>query len=299
MDKFILILLAICLGYGFRRFKVFPKDSANTLNLFVIYISLPAMILYQIPKLEFNKELLIPSLMPYIAMFISSIIILVLANFFKFSKEVKGCLLLVGVMGNTSFLGIPIINAYYGAKYLPYVIVYDQVGSFLYLATFGTFIVSLYSGNSQVNAKMIVKKVFTFPPFIALILAFLLLGRHFPPFILSILQTLGATIVPLALVAVGLQLQLKLPSHEVKPLSLALIVKLIISPFVAIGAVYVFSWHGTIADVSVLEAGMGPMITAGALASMANLAPRLTAAIVGYGIVFGFFTTAVLYRIIS
>lgn len=299
MDKFILILLAICLGYGFRRFKVFPKDSATTLNLFVIYISLPAMILYQIPKLEFNKELLIPSLMPYIAMFISSIVILLLANFFKFSKEIKGCLLLVGVMGNTSFLGIPIINAYYGAKYLPYVIVYDQVGSFLYLATFGTFIVSIYSGNSEVNAKMIIKKVFTFPPFIALILAFLLLGRHFPPFILSILETLGATIVPLALVAVGLQLQLKLPSHEVKPLSLALIVKLIISPCIALGAVYLFSWHGTIADVSILEAGMGPMITAGALASMANLAPRLTAAIVGYGIVFGFFTTAVLYHIIS
>jgi len=43
---------------------------------------------------------------------------------------------------------------------------------------------------------------------------------------------------------------------------------------------------------------MAPMITAGAVASMANLAPRLSTAIVGYGIIFSFITTYILSLII-
>ena len=39
-----------------------------------------------------------------------------------------------------------------------------------------------------------------------------------------------------------------------------------------------------------------PMITAGAIAAMAGLAPRLSAAIVGYGILF--FITTVLFKIL-
>ena len=44
--------------------------------------------------------------------------------------------------------------------------------------------------------------------------------------------------------------------------------------------------------------GMAPMITAGAIASMAGLAPKLSSAIVGYGILISFITTAILFNII-
>jgi predicted permease len=47
-----------------------------------------------------------------------------------------------------------------------------------------------------------------------------------------------------------------------------------------------------------MEAGMAPMITAGAMASLAGLAPRLSAAIVGYGILVSFFTSAILMWVI-
>jgi hypothetical protein len=43
---------------------------------------------------------------------------------------------------------------------------------------------------------------------------------------------------------------------------------------------------------------MAPMITAGAIASMAGLAPRLSSAIVGYGILFSFITTYIIAKLI-
>jgi hypothetical protein len=48
-----------------------------------------------------------------------------------------------------------------------------------------------------------------------------------------------------------------------------------------------------------MEASMAPMITAAAVASMAGLAPRLSSAIVGYGILLSFATTWVVYNFIT
>ena len=299
MENFVLILLAIAIGYFINRLNIFPKEAPSILNQFVIYISLPAMILLQIPKLTFSMDTLIPIIVSWSVMTLSVILILVLCKFFSFTKEVTGSLLLVAILGNSSFMGIPIINAYMGESALPYVLVYDQLGTFIALATYGTFIASYYSSRNQVTFKIITFKVLTFPPFISLVLALFLIGIEFNPIISKVLTSFSNTIVPIALVAVGLQLQFKLPKEDLKPFSLALIVKLIIAPIIAIIICKIFIWENQASIVSIMEAGMAPMITAGAIASMAGLAPRLSSAIVGYGILISFLTTAILYTYIG
>lgn len=298
MDNFVLILLAIIVGYLLNRLNIFSKEAPSTLNQFVIYISLPAMILLQIPKLEFSMDMLIPTIIAWMIMIISALLVLFVSKIFNFTKEITGCLMLVTVLSNSSFLGIPIINAYYGSMALPYVIVYDQLGTFIALATYGTFVASYYSQKSELHYKIIVKKVLTFPPFLSLVLALFFIGSSFPVIVTNVLSTLSATIVPIALVAVGLQLKLKLSKDELKPFSIALFIKLIIAPSIAFLICYIFAWDSLSAKVSILEAGMAPMITAGAIASMAGLAPRLSSAIVGYGIIISFLTTWVIYTLI-
>ena len=299
MENFVLILLAIATGYFINRLNIFPKEAPSILNQFVIYISLPAMILLQIPKLTFSMDTLIPIIVSWSVMTLSVILILVLCKFFSFTKEVTGSLLLVAILGNSSFMGIPIINAYMGESALPYVLVYDQLGTFIALATYGTFIASYYSNKSQITFKIITFKVLTFPPFISLVLALFLIGIEFNLIISKVLESFSNTIVPIALVAVGLQLQFKLPKEDLKPFSLALIIKLIIAPIIAIIICKIFMWENQASIVSIMEAGMAPMITAGAIASMAGLAPRLSSAIVGYGILISFLTTSILYTYIG
>jgi predicted permease len=298
MENFILILLAIAIGYGLNRLKIFSKEAPAILNLFVIYISLPAMILLQIPKLTFSMDTIIPIVISWLVMTISVFIVLGVSRFFNFSKEITGSLLLVSILTNSSFMGIPIINAYMGESALPYVLVYDQLGTFIALATYGTFIASYYSNKSEISFKIITMKVLTFPPFISLVIALFLIGVEFNVTITKVLESFASTIVPVALVAVGLQLQLKLPKEDVKPFSVALIIKLIIAPIIAFGICLIFGWNNQASIVSIMEAAMAPMITAGAIASMAGLAPRLSSAIVGYGILISFLTTAVVFRIL-
>ncbi len=291
MENFILILLCLVLGYAMQRFQIFSQDAPKTLNLFVIYVSLPAMILLQVPKLSFSNELLIPVVIAWIVMAVSAIMTLYLSRFYGFSKEVTGSLMLVAILTNSSFLGIPIIHAYMGESALAYIMIYDQFGTFLAFALYGTFIVSYYSHASEVNLKIIATKIAIFPPFLALVLALMLMGVSFEEHIVKVLFTLSNTIVPIALVAVGLQLQLRLSKEELKPFSVALVIKLLIAPLVALMVAKLFGWSNQASHVSILEAGMAPMITAGAMASMAGLAPKLSSAIVGYGILFSFFTS--------
>lgn len=298
MENFILIVLAISIGYLFKRVRIFPEESAAILNKFVIFVSLPAMILLQIPKLSFSMEFVIPIIIAWSVTIVTAVITLVISKILKFTKVVTGALMLVAVLTNSSFLGIPLINAYLGAEALPFILVYDQMGTFLALSTYGIFVAAYYSDQSEINFRVMAVKILTFPPFIFLLIALLFVNTPFPDVISNVLTALANTIVPVALVAVGLQLQFRLPGHEIQPFGLALFIKLIISPLVALAIVSMAGWSSLAASVSVMEAGMAPMVTAGAMASLYGLAPRLTSAIVGYGILLSFLSTAVLFRLI-
>ena len=58
MENFILTIAFLLIGMGLRRLPRFPKETAQVLNLFVIHISLPALILLKVPQLTFSRDIL-------------------------------------------------------------------------------------------------------------------------------------------------------------------------------------------------------------------------------------------------
>jgi hypothetical protein len=299
MSNFILIVLYISAGYLLKNIKSLPsQDIAAKLNKFVIYIALPAMILLEIPNLSFGSETLIPVTVAWIVMGLSAVMVLFISRYMEFSKNVTGALMLVTVLTNSSFMGIPLISAYLGSGALPYILVYDQLGTFLALATYGTFVASYYSSQSKLSLKIVALKIVTFPPLVSLVIALFLSGVTYNIYIKETLEILSLAIVPFGLTAVGLQLQFRLPKEERKPFYISLFIKLIIAPVIALGICYMMNWDSLIAKVSILEASMAPMVTAAAMASMIGLAPRLSNAIVGYGIIVSFVTSYIVFKII-
>lgn len=280
-------------GYLFRRFNIFPEQTPQVLNLFIIYISLPAMVLLEVPKITLSTDMLVPILLPWILTVLGAITIYIFSRIFEWSKETTGTLLLVGVLGNTSFLGIPIVIYYYGTEALPYVMIYDQLGTFLALSTYGAVVIAIYSDNARADVSHIIRKIFTFPPFVALIIAFGFHGISFVHYASDILSTLAHTLIPIALISVGYSLQLKIPKEHISAFGLGLITKLVLLPIYAFGIVYILGLKGLSTDVSILEGAMGPMITAGIVASLAGFSAKLSSSIIGYGVILSFFTTAI------
>jgi hypothetical protein len=295
MSNFLLIFLCLGAGMILQRRRDVPAGTAQALNLYVIYLALPALVLAQMPKLNFSSELWVPIVLPWVMLAVGAALVLAGQRLFAWSREVTGCLLLCVPLGNTSFLGIPMVTAFFGAKFVPYAVIYDQLGSFIALSTYGTLVLAAWQEGSRPQVGKIAVKIATFPPFLALVLAFALRLYTYPPALAASLESIGASLVPVVMVAVGLQLKIRLPGPYVVPFCHGLVVKLIVAPLLALAFCKALGLSGDAARVAIFEAGMPPMVTAGALALAAGLAPELAAALVGWGIVVSFATLTGLY----
>ena len=192
------------------------------------------------------------------------------------------------------------VKAFFGDHAVPYALLYDQLGSFLALATYGSLILALYgAGEGRPTIKGVVKKVVSFPPFVALIIAFVFKTASYPPVATILFKMLAATLVPLAMIAVGFQFRLQLRKEALSQLSIGLSIKLIAAPLAALLLSDFLGLDGEVVQVSIFEAGMPPMVSAGALAILADLAPTLAAALVGIGIILSFVTLPLLYQLVT
>ncbi|MCL7487762.1 MAG: AEC family transporter [Desulfobulbaceae bacterium] len=282
-----------------RRIPGFPVDTDRSLNLYVIYIALPALVLVQVPQLALSSELLAPLLMPWLVVVVSGSLVWLLCRMLGWSREITGALLLMVPLGNTSFLGIPMVEMFFGSPGVKYAILYDQFGSFLALSTYGTFILALYGGGEKPSPAGILRKIVFFPPFIALVAALALRSFIFPAWLLSMLEMTARSLVPVVLVAIGFQMRLRMPVSELLPFTAGLAIRLLAVPLIFILVCRLAGLTGPAIQVSLFETAMPSMVTAGALASIAGLAPRLTSALVGYGILASFVTLPFIFRLIT
>jgi predicted permease len=285
LSALLLVSLMFAAGGVLTRLGVFNDAGADVINRFVVYVSLPALVLHLVPKLHWQPELMLLMLVPWATLLVAAGVVLVLARALSWPRKVIGALLLCAPLGNTSFLGAPLIAALRGDQAVQYAILYDQLGSFLALSTYGLFVLAHFSGDKNPSLLSIAKRVAAFPPFIALMLALSL--PPLPAALDAVLTRIGDTLSPLAMFAVGMRLRLRLPAER-SALIYGLAVKMLLVPACAFLIVYAASEPGLHADVAILEAAMPPMLSAAALASMAGLAPELCAALAGYGIVVAF-----------
>lgn len=301
MDNILLVFVCMILGFLLKRTKTFQDASYKTLNQFVIYISLPAIALYYIPKLEISSKLLFPLGIAWLGFALSFVFFTTLGKLFNWSKKLTGCLIITAGLGNTSFVGFPLVEAVYGKKGLETAVIVDQPGSFVVVSTLAILVATLFSRGTTTTNE-IIKKILFFPPFIAFSIALLLnvTNIDFPPIMQSVFQRLGSTVTPIALVSVGMQLEFDSKSKHWKFLSLGLLFKLFLTPaFFYLLYVILLKGKGLEVQVSVFEAAMAPMITGTIVATTYGLKRKLSSMMIGFGIPISFLTLIFWYYILK
>ena len=296
-DAFALILAMLGLGLLLQQLRVMPADSAKVLNLVVLYVCLPATVLRVAPQLALQPALFAVAAVPWVLLGATVLLVSLLARAFRWRNSTRAVLLLTVALGNTSFLGYPLTVALIGESALPYAVIYDQFGAFLILSTFGLYVLALYGGDARPTPREVLHRLVTFPPLWALVVGFTVMPAEPPAWVASGLQRLSDALLPLAMLAIGLAIQLAPPREDLGPLATGLVLKLAGMPALALLLVPLFGLTGTMAQVTVLESAMPSMVTAGALAISHGLAPRLAAAMVGYGVVLSLATLPLWARI--
>jgi predicted permease len=300
MNNYILLAACFLLGIVLRRSGRLPDNAAAAMNGFIVHISLPALTLSYVHALELDTSLILPALMAWILFGIGCGFFWLAGRAFGFSRATTGGLMLTGGLANTSFIGLPMIETFYGAEFLGLGILIDQVGSYFVLSTLGILVASIYSSGKKVDAKAVIRKIALFVPFQAFVLALLLMPIEYPTWLDDLLKRLGATLVPLALVSVGYQIRLSHVRGKVSALATGLVFKLAIGPaMILLLFAGLFGAEGPVMRVTVFEAAMAPMIGASIVAMDHELDPPLLTLMVGVGIPLSFLTLPVWWWVLG
>ncbi|OWK72660.1 AEC family transporter [Pedobacter sp. AJM] len=298
MANFILIGICILAGIFFRKSKTLPKDAHKGINAWIIYVALPAVSFKYLPHITWTKDLLFPALAPVVVWMFGWLFITLYSQFRNISKATSGGLKLISSLSNTSFVGFPLIIAYFSEKELAVAIICDQV-TFTLLSTIGIIVAIRSSQQQKLNVKLVLKKVLTFPPLIGCILA-LTVPRYIDLSALDVLfDKLAGTVGPLALFSIGLQLKFGGWFGEIKHISFALLFKLILAPLAILMIALLLGMNGIITKITIFEMAMPTLLTAGVVADQYNLNPKLSNLVVGLGILLSFITTAIWWFVLT
>lgn len=290
MNNIILLILCFVAGILLRRAKLMPDNAPATLNSFIIHISVPALTLLYIHELHFSSDMILIIAMAWLYFGMAAGFFWLAGRYFTLPRSTVGALMLTGGLGNTAFFGLPMIEAYYGHQGIATGILIDQTGSFLVLSTLGIVVAGMHSSGRPTTAS-IVTGILRFPPFIALVIALLLLPVAYPEWLSAVLKRLGDTLAPLALLSVGLQLRLGHLAGNERNLALGLGFKLLLAPLlVFVLYVLVLGAHGQAIQITLFEAAMPPMITAAIVAKERGLDPDLATLMVAVGLPLSFLT---------
>ena len=294
MSAFLLLITCPALGYLFARRGWMPPAAHGVINIWLLRVAFPALVLEQIPRLQWETSLLFAAAAPWLVLIGAALIIPWIGRRLGWSRASIGALVLTCGLGNTAFIGLPMIQALAGPQALGAALIADQLGSFLAVSTAGLILAAYYAGD-RIEVRDVAQRLLRFPPFIALLIGVAVrqLSGGWPEPVAAVLHRLGDTLTPLALFSVGLVFQFGALRGRTSFVAVGLAWKLLLAPQVAFAVAFGLGIGGVPMMAGVLQAAQGPMITAGILAQEHRLDPELVTLVVGFGILLSFVTAPI------
>jgi len=233
MSPVFTLILIVAVGILLRRLHVLSTEDTTSIRKFVFNVSLPALTfisLYSNP-IPIKALWLIPGV----------IVIQVLGYLtFRLVPMRYRETVFSGFLGNTAFMGYPVVQAILGQGALPLAVIYEQTHSFMVLSVW-----------VHKNARNFIN-----PPLVAMLLALILKRVALPQFFTDACQLVGNSTSPLAMLFVGLTVDLDFNWRALIPAS----IKLALVPAMALALTLVLPVAGDIRSVFILQSAMPTMV---------------------------------------
>ncbi|MGI9400499.1 MAG: AEC family transporter [Rhizobiaceae bacterium] len=249
------IFAIIVTGFAFAQFKILPEEIAGALIQFVFYVGIPAMLFVAIAQQD-TEQLLN---WPFIATFGGAVAIVFLAimigarMFAGVDLGAATMIAMISVASNTGIIGLPLLHSLFGHK----AVVLAALANIIVVAFLLIQIVLLEASAEEEGKKGLklshLKSAVMNPVVLSTLvaLAYAISPLGVPSIVVNFLDTLGASVAPCALFAVGMSIKpasliksgpVILFASSIKLFGLALLVLIIcrifeLSPLVSVVAV--------------------------------------------------------------
>lgn len=231
-------ILIIVIAYFLKRVKVLKKSDANILATIIMNVTLPCALLTSANGITLDMTILI-----LIAVGILSNVIMILVGYGLAYKErpvIKGTYM-INVSGyNIGNFVLPFVQSFFSGMGVVYLCSFDIGNALMGLGITYALADHVASGQSDFHLKDVLKKIFSSIPFDVYLLIFIMaiFQIEFPSYILSMATTIGAGNSFLAMMMIGLMLEIKVSHseayHVVKIIVLRIVGTLILSGIIFI-----------------------------------------------------------------
>ena len=299
MSSVVLLIGCFLLGIVAKRFSSLPRDSQKGINAWVLYVSIPALVIRLIHSVPLKLELIWAVLGLWVIFAVPAVVALQWAKRAPLQRNaLAGAMALCMGLGNTAFVGYPLLGMLGGPSAVGIGAVVDQLGTFV-LVSIGAVPLATHLSGREVSVPKVLGRLFTFPPLVALGVA--LASRHFelPVMLDEVLEKLAGMVTPLALASVGWQFEPSTLRGNGRLVSMGLAFKLVAAPLLVLGLMRLVHSDAQVERVAVVQAAMAPMVTAGVLADAFNLDGRLAAALIAVGTPLSLVTVPVWWWLLS
>lgn len=238
--KILSIFLLVGIGYFVYKIRLVPYDALKTLNAFVLNVAVPCMVLQTMQRDEISNKVfndIVWSLAAFaiVTIAIALIATLVIRRIGSIPDDDKGIYTMQLAFTNCGFMGYPLTMVMFGQYGLFLAIIMNIIfTTFVY--SIGVVMLLHKKGEKLFTMKLMVRMLSV--PFLASIAGLLIFisGFHFPSFIDDTLELMAATVSPVAMFIVGINLSNSKISEIFTPRNLLLCAaSLIIVPFFTLG----------------------------------------------------------------
>lgn len=268
------MVVLVAMGATASHLRLLPPGTRDAFEQFIMRVGVPALVVVEISGIRGASQLVVPAVSAWVAVAASATLVLALSRLLRWERRLTGTMLLIVPLGNTTLVGFPAVELFLGSEHLPAAIAFDQVGTFLAFASYGVVVASRFGSAPTTSLGGLVGRIFRFPPFVGLVtgLSFALVpGVQLPEMVLEVLRTLGATVVPLGLIAVGWRLEFTRRAWRPGLTATALGIKMLLAPVVVAAVLMAAGIERDAAAVGILQAGMPPMALSVVLVADASL----------------------------
>ncbi|MDT8287634.1 MAG: AEC family transporter [Elusimicrobiales bacterium] len=251
--------LALIIGAGwlFRRFGVVGEDAEKAFNQYLYYLALPCLIIVKIgstPLSGLGWDFLLANLLPLAACMAG---VWTAWRLFGLDWRFARLLLIVSVMGNTVYLGFPVVSLRLGEHLIGHAAIISSLHN-VTVFTLGFALMSTICGEGGCPPsrllRTLARNIVLWSSLAGLALA--ASGWRLPELAEGVMSDIGRTTMPLSLFTIGISLYGKRVAGNLLRLSAVSGVKLLVLPAVYLAAARVLGFSGEISSAVFLQMTM-------------------------------------------
>ncbi len=280
---------------GFILGRILPAPVPMRLGQWLFWVGVPTSIVAFLRKTDLSGQVWVAPAVAYTAILFGAVLAWLVIYIIRFRtnkiipKPTQGSLILAAMVGNTGYLGYPIVLSLVGTQYFAWALFYDLLGTTLGAYGFGAALAAKFGSSSQncdrdsPKKTQILKAILINPALWSFGVGLLLRQVPLPDIAVSCLDFVAWSAIAASLLLIGMRLSKLSSWGSLKLASIALIIKMVFVPFVVGICLHRLGLTGKIAQVIVLQMAMPPAFATLVLAETFNLDREMAVTAVSVG----------------